>query len=287
MKKSRIVFYTTLLVAFFLYLGIALEIVAIPQPVEHQLSQECTERYLDRDIGSDVALQDASEQLSADDFRMLVWNIHKEEDVSWSKELKEFADQASIIALQEGHDSSSLQSYLQEENLNWKLAKAFSYNGKGAGVLTASVPKPTSECGFYAVEPLLRLPKSILVSSYSFTDRPEQLLVANVHMINFTFGVEAYKAQLTRLEKMVQEHEGPLVVAGDFNSWSNKRSGIVDSFATRLGLQAVEFSHDERSTVFNRPLDHVFARGLNVVTARAPVSTTSDHNPMLIDFSAK
>ncbi|NMU84205.1 hypothetical protein HKB16_15060, partial [Vibrio parahaemolyticus] len=71
-------------------------------------------------------------------------------------------------------------------------------------------------------EPWLRLPKSALYSQYHLSNG-EKLAVVNVHAINFTVGTKEYVSQLTALEMLLKHHVGPILFAGDFNSWSESR----------------------------------------------------------------
>jgi hypothetical protein len=47
----------------------------------------------------------------------------------------------------------------------------------------------------------------------------------------------------------------------------------------------VAFAPDNRKQFINgMALDHVFYRELNVVSAQSPVTSASDHNPLLVSF---
>lgn len=285
MKVMKVVFLVIVCVVSSLYLGVALGWVDVPHAVLQQKPQACTEQTI---AGNSIGLQGSAKQgYLPRDFRMLVWNIHKEYSKEWLEEFDRFSHQASIIALQEGNDAEQLDSSLQEKGLSWQLAKTFTYKGQEAGVLTASRPTPNFECSLFTMEPVLQLPKAILVSRYNLAGRSEQLLVANVHLINFTIGAKEYSAQLERLEKVLNSHDGPIIVAGDFNSWDNEREQIVVDSAARLGLEPVIFAEDQRTEFFDHKVDHVFVRGVSVVSAQSDISSLSDHNPMVVDFSLK
>jgi len=47
----------------------------------------------------------------------------------------------------------------------------------------------------------------------------------------------------------------------------------------------VRFTDDNRRRAFDRPLDFIFYRGLNVDEASVLVTRASDHNPLLVEFS--
>jgi endonuclease/exonuclease/phosphatase (EEP) superfamily protein YafD len=79
-------------------------------------------------------------------------------------------------------------------------------------------------------------------------------------------------------------YKGPLIVAGDFNTWNLERLTIVEKTAERLGMQPVRFTPDRRSLIFDQPVDHVYYRGLVPLDASVVDVATSDHNPMRITF---
>jgi endonuclease/exonuclease/phosphatase (EEP) superfamily protein YafD len=114
--------------------------------------------------------------------------------------------------------------------------------------------------------------------------RDALLAVANLHAINFAPGSLGYHAQLEALGDALAAHSGPLVVAGDFNTWNEARDGEVRALAARLSLTSVAFPVDARRRFFGRIVDWVFVRGVEVHDATAWEVTSSDHNPVLVTF---
>ncbi|GHY80674.1 hypothetical protein VCSRO169_1785 [Vibrio cholerae] len=130
----------------------------------------------------------------------------------------------------------------------------------------------------------MRLPKSAIYARYRLSDGQE-LVVVNLHAVNFTYGTQEYRQQLTALLDELRDFTGPVIVAGDFNSWSEARMALLSTQLASVGLQEVRFSPDNRTTFINGlPLDHVFYRGLQLEKAEAPISDASDHNPLLVRF---
>jgi len=111
----------------------------------------------------------------------------------------------------------------------------------------------------------------------------QHLLVANIHAINFTTNHSAFKKQNDRIESLLNAHPGPMIVAGDFNTWSKGRMSRVNAMTERLGLTAVKFD-DNRTRVFGQSIDHVYYRGLESTYAQASTTTASDHNPLAVGF---
>lgn len=79
-------------------------------------------------------------------------------------------------------------------------------------------------------------------------------------------------------------HTGPMILAGDFNDWSQWRHDILSLILKRLRLEPARLTGDGRSRYWGRPVDHVFYRGLEVVQADAARVTSSDHNPVRVRF---
>ena len=108
----------------------------------------------------------------------------------------------------------------------------------------------------------------------------QTLAIVNVHAINFELMPYGYRAQIEALADAVAGHEGPIILAGDFNTWSEARDRVLAETTGRLGLVEIVPSDDLRKRFFGKHLDHIFVRGLEVVSTQAIVVTSSDHNPM-------
>jgi len=75
-----------------------------------------------------------------------------------------------------------------------------------------------------------------------------------------------------------------MILAGDFNNWSEKRTRIMDYLTKNLSLQALEINDEGLTTFLGDPVDHIFYRGLEVVTHAVHTVTSSDHNPISVTF---
>ena len=149
-------------------------------------------------------------------------------------------------------------------------------------MLTATRVAPAAACTLRAYEPLLGIPKSALITYFRVIGRDAMLAVANLHAINFAPGSMGYHAQLEALGDALATHSGPLVIAGDFNTWNEARDGEVRALVARLSLTPVAFPVDARRRFFGRIFDWVYVRGAEVYDATAWEVTSSDHNPLLV-----
>jgi endonuclease/exonuclease/phosphatase (EEP) superfamily protein YafD len=220
--------------------------------------------------------------LDPQSIRLVTWNIHKQGDAGWQKDLEALAGTNDLVLLQETSLRPDLLDILRAADLRWVMASSFEYDGTDLGVLTAFREAPLASCTQRVVEPLLRLPKSAVITWFALAGTPHTLAVVNVHAINFALSIEAYRAQFTALGDALAAHEGPIIFAGDFNTWMTARRSIVDDVAARLGLTEVGFVEDKRTLFFGNQLDHVLVRGLRAVAATAVEVNSSDHNPVTV-----
>jgi len=245
----------------------------------------------------DRVLQAAGEAKTADaldrrPLRLLVWNIHKQGDSGWERDLSAFATASDVVLLQETVLRPPLRDILEDSGLRWVMASSFLLGADDIGVLTATRIAPIASCTQRVVEPLIRIPKSAVISWLPITNTRtdaradaragsrETLAIANVHSINFELAPDVYRAQLEALADALAGHRGPIIFAGDFNTWNDARDAVVAEIATRLGLTELNLRLDQRAVFFGRHLDHIFIRGLQLIDVGAIPVTSSDHNPL-------
>jgi len=223
-------------------------------------------------------------KLSPQRISFLNWNLYKGNGANWQSDFVRFAREHDVLAIQEARLDAALHALLDDAGHNWSMNTAFYLKGHAAGVMTTSSATANDSCGFRVSEPVIRVPKSALVSYYAIEGHDERLLVANIHSINFTLGMKSYRAQLQQLYDAISHHDGPMIVAGDFNSWSDRRMRAVEQLVQRLDLADIEYRQPHRTQVFGYEIDHVFYRQLEVVDNRVWPVTSSDHNPISVHF---
>jgi endonuclease/exonuclease/phosphatase (EEP) superfamily protein YafD len=237
-----------------------------------QVSADCT--YLPTTTSLD----------SNGELNLLVWNIYKQNRDNWQHVLSELSRDSQLILLQEASQTEALVSWAELGGWYSDAVQAFTVFGRSAGVNNLARSTALKRCPAATTEPWLRLPKSGLYALYSLSDG-SRLAVLNLHAVNFAFGTTEYRQQITALADFTARHKGPLILAGDFNSWSEARMAVLDEVVSRLGLIAATFSPDQRTRFVNGlPLDHLFYRGLVLKTAEASETDASDHNPLRVRF---
>ena len=227
----------------------------------------------------------AGNALDPGGFRVTTWNIHKGADDGWEQDLARIVRADDVVLIQEASLGPLLISLLSSAGLRWVMASSFLYDTQDIGVITASRVSPVASCIQRATEPYLGIPKSAVISWFALAGSADTLAVINIHAINFDFGLASYRAQLTALVDVLAQHPGPIIFAGDFNTWSIAREATVAEALSSLGLIEVRLAPDERSVFFGHHVDHIFVRGLRYAEARAIAVRSSDHNPVTVLLS--
>lgn len=225
-----------------------------------------------------------SSGLNPDGFRLMNWNTLKGRKKGWAEDFQKLSRNTDILILQEAYLSAVLKKMLDQEKYQWDMTAAFDYREITAGVLTAARTAPNFTCSFRQTEPLTRIPKSVLITRYPLSGTDRELLIANIHAVNFTMGGTAFQKQIDRLENILACHQGPIIVSGDFNTWTNSRMSRINVMAEHLELRAVIFDENRRSKFLGQFIDHVYYHELEAISVEIPLVTTSDHNPLTVVF---
>lgn len=213
--------------------------------------------------------------------RILSWNIQKSGTLGWRTDLSKWGADKHLLLLQEASTQADINGALPLP-LYQAFAAGYVNDGVETGVMTLSTVAPTLQCNLTAWEPWLGTPKATNITEYPLAGTDQRLLVINLHAVNFAVGLTEFTDQVEALAPLLKSHPGPLLVAGDFNTWSAARQGVLTDFMDSHALQAVDFKPDYRTTFWNRPLDHIYLRRLRVLEARSIRVDTSDHNPLQI-----
>jgi endonuclease/exonuclease/phosphatase (EEP) superfamily protein YafD len=240
-----------------------------------------------------------SEQPIPESFSVLSWNIEKGANANWIADLAQIAGAEHVLLIQEAalDPETGALSLPRDFTSRQYFAVGYRQGSIQTGVLTASPWVASHHCALTAWEPWLGTPKATSVTRYDFYPnqatgesgrleapgaKPNPLMVVNVHAVNFAVGLEAYIEQFVAIGEVIMAHEGPLILAGDFNTWSEDRHEWLAGFTARHELEAVIFPPDHRTTVFSHPIDHIYTRGLAVTDASVVTVDSSDHNPLLV-----
>ncbi|PZO88965.1 MAG: endonuclease/exonuclease/phosphatase family protein [Micavibrio aeruginosavorus] len=222
-------------------------------------------------------------------FSVVIWNMYKGRRPNWQEDFKRLIEGKDLVLLQESVINTRFDPMFSEtEYHEWVMArshrnlKTLAATGIKTGSSAASI-----QSNFYIspdVEPIFKTPKMMLATKYALEGGRGELLVVNIHAINFV-SMEKYKRQIVQIVEAASSHNGPVILAGDFNTWNAPRYRFLMETAQALGLQEAGLTRKGRISHLNRHLDHIFYRGLEL--AGAGVATdirTSDHYPLTAEF---
>lgn len=229
--------------------------------------------------------------------KILTWNIAKlTKHDHWQQEFAGLLQkhQPDLIFLQEAWIPARTEHFFSLAQIPWHFAPNFldTYHDHYSGVLTATYAQCLSSRSLLTrhYEPIVQTPKVALLSEFALHDRQHNLLTVNAHLINFV-ELSSFRAQLIQIEGVMRQHEGPIIFAGDFNTWHQSRWDQLSQMTRRLGLQPVPFSVIEKQKIKrflnSPPLDYVFFRGFQSLPISAKVigaTQSSDHQPLIVEL---
>jgi endonuclease/exonuclease/phosphatase (EEP) superfamily protein YafD len=233
-----------------------------------------------------------AKSLNPNAIKVLIWNIYKGREAGWDVDMKHIGADVDLIMLQEFFlDGDSIQTFEWFKGIEWLFATSY-LRGRDSiptGVVTGAnassintVPlrSPKREIFGPSGPRIIQTPKMALIKMYPLNGSSSQLAVVNVHGINYR-ETHAFELQMKQLERSFTSHRGPIIAAGDFNTWWHKRLIILQDIMRRNSLVHLELDNDKRTRV----LDHVFARGLKIKEARLLNEyRSSDHKPIYVIF---
>ena len=229
----------------------------------------------------DAAPDASATGLDADEIRLVSWNMQKKSIPNWRADYSRLTEGRDLILIQEASLRVDTVGDLPAAP-HWSFAPGYRTGDSITGVLTLSSSQPLARCSFVNVEPLLRTPKATSITQFALEGRDETLLVVNVHAVNFSLGLGAYKRQFAQIANVLEGHQGPIILSGDLNTWRAGRTRTIEAMAEELELTAIEFSEDNRTRFLGSPLDHIYVRGLSATSSDSSVVTSSDHNPLTV-----
>jgi len=223
-----------------------------------------------------------------DRFGILCWNVYKNNLKQaafqpWLQSLVKRRKIALLLFQEAGFERSgqfSLPGFAYDAAANLEFGGAF------YGVLTASTAESKSSRAYLSKsrESLIGPHKSLMLSQFSFADGSE-LLVLNLHAINFREN-QSYAREVDLFLEYLRDYDGPLIVAGDFNSWNRERQLKIAKGRKALSLKSVPFRQKQKIKSFmGYTLDFIFYRGLELLDSEVVDGQgLSDHNPLFASF---
>lgn len=216
---------------------------------------------------------------------MAIWNIYKQQSSGWTADLETLNAGADMLLLQEVYLDREIRDWLDQHLAHWDMNPAFIYKNTYAGVMTTGRFPASSQCSLRVYEPLTGIPKTALLSYHRIEGHHQTLLAVNIHGVNFTLDSRHLERQLTAVSEVIRAHQGPVVLAGDFNTWNESRTRLLESITSELKLIPVLFEGQQPSSRFGYRIDHIYYRGLKPLSSQVITVNSSDHYPLTVRFS--
>ena len=224
-----------------------------------------------------------------DKITLLNWNVHKNNhSIKWLHDFQYILNHYSpnIITFQEYKTKSQKSILDSHKDYGYGFFPNINIYEEDYGLINASTSNIYDFDYMFSehVEPIIKTPKISFLTQYKTQDN-NKLTIINTHMINFV-KIKKYISQIRQIENLIYSHER-VILAGDFNTWSQKRMNILKHMTKELKLKHISFEIDHhKKRYLSHPLDHVFYKGLKATKAEVLQQfKTSDHKPIVVDFA--
>lgn len=235
-----------------------------------------------------------SREFNPHSIKVFIWNIKKAELGNWKNEFESYGKNQDLILIQEAYQNERFNTTTANfDGIRWDMGISFIYlqdNNTATGTMIGSKVEPIDVFVKHTrdVEPIINTPKAMTFARYQIENKNEELLVITVHGINLT-DFSAFERHMAQAESEIENHHGPILFAGDFNTRTKERTGHLMRLIEKHGLKPVTFKngHQRMTWKFTKNyLDHSFVRGLSVKDAVVKGdSIGSDHKPMIMEIS--
>jgi len=227
-------------------------------------------------------LRDAQEQDPKVLHKAIIWNVYKGGKDALASEYKNLAKESDFVLLQEV--TNHLKDTICLKKTDCYFSTAFQYKETAFGLATVSKHPAFEAISLQSdeVEPILLTPKNSLITKYELNGSP--ITIVNTHGINFV-GLAAFKVQIREVSEYLWKVQGPIIWAGDFNTWNFQRINFLKEITNLYEMDEVAFDNkDCIKTFMGHNLDRAFTRNIKVKSAKCQKRKGSDHNPLILEF---
>lgn len=213
--------------------------------------------------------------------QVLTWNVLKFKRENSFTDFTNLSNQTDVAFIQEAIHSTDLQNKTaQSVSMDWTFFKSFCREYGASGVQTGSrFPQLQADAVLApAVEPIVNTPK---VTGYSVVEiSGHKVLLINVHGLNANKGLD-FEKHMDQIYNVAIKFEGPVIWAGDFNTWNPARMAYLKKKAQALGMTLLVPEVDVRKL----KLDHILVRGFKVKAVKIlDTFVSSDHWPIIAEL---
>ena len=231
----------------------------------------------------------ASKKVMGPNIEILLWNVLKCRRKGWQEDFITLMCGKDLILLQEAILNSRFDILFNKSlQHQWIMARSFRHvkTNIETGVKTGSTVAAKKHYFSASThsEPITKTKKMLLATVYPLHTLEQSLLVVNSHIINFV-SFEKFRAHLDQVFQTLEHHDGPILLAGDFNTWNEKRLKYFHELAMSFSLEEVEMMRQPRLNHLFQHLDHIYCRGLEIVDAHVHTHIhSSDHYPISLSL---
>lgn len=224
---------------------------------------------------------------------ILIWNTYKGKRSQFENDARQLVAAHDIILFQEVVFNHLYRTLMKDQG-RLSLEESVSWGANGVASAASSTSLDTLPVKTKVREFGIFTPKASLFTTYKIQTSQgdeKELLVLNVHMINFRTSW-GFEKNLEQYRQKLRAHDGPVLAAGDFNTWSQVRHDLVLEFFREFGLKEVPFDRngleDPREKNLFGVLDRAFTRGLDIHWSLVHEDIkSSDHRPFALGITAQ
>lgn len=210
-------------------------------------------------------------ELDPTNINLFVWNIYKADYYQWEEQYTSQISKFDIFMIQEVLTKPVVTDVLNAKfGIQYQSATSFVYKKTGfaTGIATGSSANTTWRYYLRSkkLEPFIGTPKLTLFTKYKLKNSNKELMVVNIHAINFVTSL-ALHSQLKDAASIIKTHSGPVIFAGDFNTWTYEKQSFLRKLTQKLGFKEVTFQNDTRKKMFGWILDFIFVKDLEIISS--------------------
>jgi len=220
------------------------------------------------------------------EFNLCIWNLWKQSGgENFKAEFRALMNQSELFLGQEAllsRDAIALFAWPSRETIHAATYRRM--DGKRDGVITISVAKtafPPKRVISVTAEPVLKTTKAALLTYYRSDPLPQTSSVAVVNFHSTLIRMpRTAKAEILRIIENLENHDGPIIFAGDFNTFSRQHFIEMEKALNIIGVRHIAPKNEPRRRLAR--LDQLFLRGFEVLEFTIDTSFKhSDHFPIV------
>lgn len=214
-----------------------------------------------------------------------MWNTHNASRSHWLEDLSGLCVDKDLVLLQ-SVSAVTAEVQMSDENIlcEWVLS---AYDQQpdcavAAGVKTGCTVASLKQVEHYVdhSEANANSLRVLLETHYALGSSDQTLMVLNIHATP-EVPASQFLDQFEQLCQCIDHHTGPVILGGDFDTWSPDRLAVFQQYATQASLFEASMTRQGSDAQVTKHLDHVFFRGMSLRSVESLSDIqTSDYSPI-------